>query len=306
MYIDDEINNSRQDISRRIEIYYGKTNGQCHRDETNYTLVSYVSAEKPKSEGKDSSIYEQMYGSFTNYFVATNKPWNIRQYKYDGNLLRAYTINPCAAGIYSEHKRPEEAFKTLYNNIMEGYNVVAKGYYILPEKVKTDYHYLMEYHTDLGTDTLWYSDYSDRLFFTKHCYAYYIINMDNNKETREYVFLITVFILLETLLFAIFWYVKKKAMTKLNVYDFNKLKDKIRFANRFPLHLFGKTTNKQSVTDVDYEVLLHKINPINFMNPYDEEKVRIANDLYSALLKSKGNETIIRMIEEKAKETLKI
>jgi hypothetical protein len=42
------------------------------------------------------------------------------------------------------------------------------------------------------------------------------------------------------------------------------------------------------------------------MNPYDEEKVRIANDLYSALLKSKGNETIIRMIEEKAKETLKI
>lgn len=42
------------------------------------------------------------------------------------------------------------------------------------------------------------------------------------------------------------------------------------------------------------------------MNPYDSEKVKVANDLYSALLKSRDNETIIRMIEEKAKDILKI
>ena len=37
------------------------------------------------------------------------------------------------------------------------------------------------------------------------------------------------------------------------------------------------------------------------MHPYDAEKVRIANDLYSALLKSKGNDTIIQMIYEKGR-----
>jgi len=42
------------------------------------------------------------------------------------------------------------------------------------------------------------------------------------------------------------------------------------------------------------------------MHPYDAEKVRIANDLYSALLKSKGNDTIIQMIYEKAKDELGI
>jgi hypothetical protein len=36
------------------------------------------------------------------------------------------------------------------------------------------------------------------------------------------------------------------------------------------------------------------------MSPYDPEKVKIANDLYSALLKSQGNETIISMIKDKA------
>ena len=61
-----------------------------------------------------------------------------------------------------------------------------------------------------------------------------------------------------------------------------------------------------TISDAEYEVLMHKINPINFMNPYDSEKVKVANDLYSALLKSRDNETIIRMIEEKAKDILKI
>ena len=36
------------------------------------------------------------------------------------------------------------------------------------------------------------------------------------------------------------------------------------------------------------------------MSPYDPDKVKLANDLYSALINSQGNDTIISMIKEKA------
>jgi len=61
---------------------------------------------------------------------------------------------------------------------------------------------------------------------------------------------------------------------------------------------------RETSASVEYSALLQKLNPVNFMHPYDAEKVRIANDLYSALLKSKGNDTIIQMIYEKGKDEL--
>ena len=63
---------------------------------------------------------------------------------------------------------------------------------------------------------------------------------------------------------------------------------------------------RETSASVEYSALLQKLNPVNFMHPYDAEKVRIANDLYSALLKSKGNDTIIQIIYEKGKDELGI
>ena len=63
---------------------------------------------------------------------------------------------------------------------------------------------------------------------------------------------------------------------------------------------------RETSASVEYSALLQKLNPVSFMHPYDAEKVRIANDLYSALLKSKGNDTIIQMIYEKGKDELGI
>jgi hypothetical protein len=65
-------------------------------------------------------------------------------------------------------------------------------------------------------------------------------------------------------------------------------------------------TQKEKGKDTDIDGLLLKLNPSNFMSPYDPKKVKIANDLYSALLRSQDNETIVSMIREKAKIELGI
>ena len=97
------------------------------------------------------------------------------------------------------------------------------------------------------------------------------------------------------LFFALFCYLKKR-VSNFSLQSLRKIKN----------HLFKPRTSESGLSNFEYEVLLQKINPINFMNPYDAEKVKLANDLYSALLKSRDNATIVKMIEEKAKRELKI
>ena len=57
---------------------------------------------------------------------------------------------------------------------------------------------------------------------------------------------------------------------------------------------------------MDIKELQEKLNPVNFMSPYNPEKVKIANDLYAALMNSQNNEIIVSMIREKAKSELGI
>ena len=296
-----EVEESENDIKRYEKNYFGDDKGICVRDKTTYTIVSYKLAEKPSPEGEDSSIYAQMYGSFDRYYVATNKPWDIVQYIYEYGELKVYSINPCAVGIKGEYSTPEQKFDDLYDKIYEGYNVNGK-YHYTPEDCRSSYHYLKRESRDF-TDTLFYAEYSEKLFFTKKWYASYYVKEDTEKILFDTYTRIFGFILLETLLFALFWYLRKKLKGK-SFPSFSNLKDKVSSIK--PTIVSKSKTSDDSVSDTEYEVLLHKINPINFMNPYDAEKVKIANDLYSALLKSRDNETIIRMIEEKAKTDLKI
>lgn len=311
IYIQHEVEKSKKRIESLMENYYGDKEGLCLRDETSYTIVSYKLVDKPSREGRDSSLYEQKYGGFNRYYVATNEPWDIEKYKYEsgpeGGVILLYYINPCAVGIKNENDNPEYEFRRLYNNIIDCYKVNQNSHKPHPEDLKSKYHSLdyrwighvrIDNTTAYFIDTLWFNYGSDKLFFTEKHVADYIIQENHSIIIRDIIIHILCFVLFETILFALFWIFRKKLMrnrkSKLEVEQFNK-NDRN-----------GLITEKLPITDVEYDVLLHKINPINFMNPYDAERVKIANDLYSALLKSKDNDTIIRIIEEKAKELLNV
>jgi len=296
-YVDNEVKNSEEEISRIVSLQYEKKEGYCFRENRSYTVVSYALTSKPSIGKQDSSVYIQMFGANTNYyFKATNKPWNIIQYKKDGSSLCAYRIEPLGVALRTlGSNSPGTEFRELYNNIYDGYNV--SDFNLSPEDKKTRFHYIEKRTAELGVDTLWYDDYSDRLLFTKSCIAVYRILEDYKKIDQNLYSIIIIFILLETVLFTLFMVLKNKLKNK-KISLFQKIK--IPFAKK------DLSCLNDTISDAEYEVLMHKINPINFMNPYDSEKVKVANDLYSALLKSRDNETIIRMIEEKAKDILKI
>ena len=312
-YIQHEVDNSKKSIENLMEYYYGDKEGLCLRDKTSYTIVSYKLVDKPSREGLDSSLYEQTYGGINRYYMATNEPWDIEKYKYesgypDGGVIHFYYINPCAVGIKNENDNPEYEFRRLYNNIIESYRVNQNTHKPHPEDLKSRYHSLdyhwmghfrqSDYSEVYHIDTIWFNFGSDKLFFTEKHYADYKIQENHSKITRSIIIHILCFIIFETLLFALFWFFRKKLKK-------NRM-------SKQEGELFGKNNRealvaeKPFVSDAEYDVLLHKINPINFMNPYDAERVKIANDLYSALLKSKDNDTIIRIIEEKAKELLNV
>ena len=87
------------------------------------------------------------------------------------------------------------------------------------------------------------------------------------------------------------------------------LKRKKKLVNKSSFNIEKKKKKKSESVDnnsFDMNDLLSKLNPSNYMNPYDAEKVKIANDLYSALLQSQGNETLISMIKDKASAELGI
>lgn len=53
-----------------------------------------------------------------------------------------------------------------------------------------------------------------------------------------------------------------------------------------------------------YDELIDKCNPARFMRPYDPQKVDIANDIYSKLLKNKGNIDVLYSLRLQAIEDL--
>lgn len=291
LYLTDEIRRSEDTINDRLKRFEGQ--GECYRKKTSYTIVEYKKTEKPDITAKDSSAYEQMYGSFEDYYVATSKPWNFVLYKkFDKGIIFASCINPYAVGL--SFSKPKDAFKKLYNNIQNGYQVSNSDFSI--SSINSDFHSLSRTSNDGSEDIAWYDDsYGERLFFTEKVFAIYRVKEDFDKVQRYFFIGISIFAIIETLLFALFWYVKKKWKSVIAKFKIKKQS------------IYSKNpTKEKEISDLEYELLLRKIHPNNFMNPYDAEKVRIANDLYSALLKSKGNQTIIHLIEEKAKSSLKI
>ncbi|MBR5728518.1 MAG: hypothetical protein IKX39_07720 [Muribaculaceae bacterium] len=55
-----------------------------------------------------------------------------------------------------------------------------------------------------------------------------------------------------------------------------------------------------------FETLKEKCNPANFMEPYDHEKVRTANEIYSKILQHEQDEGQLRQLREQASKQLGI
>ena len=310
-YVTQLVESSEIELKQKLSPYRAEK-GYCFRDKDSYTIVSYELKEKPSCVGEDSSVYKQMYGNTNFYYVAKNQPWGIIQYIQDNqspDSYYEYRIEPCAVALkYTRDKSPEAEFKQLYNYLKDGFNF--SSYDLPPEEIKTDFHYMER--SDAGyfknglilglrdtiiyyTDTLWYDYGSDRLFFTRTHKANLIVRQDYNKEDSYRSWGIVIFVGLEILVFMLFGYLRR-IIKLIKTKPLGGILNILKYKRKQETHS----------VDTEYEVLLHKINPINFMTPYDAEKVKIANDLYSALLKSKDNKTIVKMIREKAIKELKI
>ena len=300
LHVTDKVKSSKEEIESITSNLYESENGYCFREVQSYTLVQYKLMEKPSIEDMDSSAYEQMYGKANYYYVATNSPWNIIQYiKEQSGFISAYRIEPHAVALERRvSTSPGMEFRKLYDFTIKEFDVRVKDK--SPEEIKTDFHFIIKSTSFvfLGPSISWFTFNSNKLFLERSFSDVYMVKEDSDKIELYRYGGVALFIFLETILFILFWYFKR---------NLKKIKSKLKALDYY-LDPHNKETiiAENGLTDTEYEVLLQKINPINFMTPYDAEKIKIANDLYSALLKSRDNETIIKMIEEKAKRELNI
>ena len=247
----------------------------------------------------DTLSYNQIYAHIEHYFEAMSG-WDVVTYTYEHEHIVETTISPIAFGVYANYTaNPTDAFDYLYESLIgEGsaFRVINESKWNDLD-MESDYHNLSKYNYQrvlaLSRDTFWYDMPYGKIFFEKDKTSAYFIE---TKETKIFIQK-TLYVLIITLCEAVIAFLIVKA-----------IRASRRIKHRLSLNWKTLLPKKRRETSacVEYSALLQKLNPVNFMHPYDAEKVRIANDLYSALLKSKDNDTIIRMIYEKAKDELGI
>ena len=299
VYLDKEIKESHSEIQDEID--YGifankKSFGIRHES---YTLVSYSKTDVPELlESSDSSSYSQQYGGLNTYFKATGG-WTIKVYKKEGsNMIVETSIKPYSVGYKSaSNTDPEFFFRRLYNNIIsdEDYNIDVNNEFKVSKltTLETKFHKMSLRNIGIDEGLMWYDFYNGRAFSQlKQERLFSIIEKDSKIDLYRIIY-IFISLIISTVLFVIIF---RLIHRKKNI-------NKSRFNLDFSIN---KTSENIKDNPVEVEDLLAKLNPSNFMSPYDPEKVKIANDLYSALLKSQGNENIISMIKDKALSELGI
>ena len=65
-------------------------------------------------------------------------------------------------------------------------------------------------------------------------------------------------------------------------------------------------TNPNLEQSVEYEVLLSRCSPNNFMDPYDAEKVALANKIYSSILANRNDIEKLKKLKKEAEKKLNI
>ena len=250
----------------------------------------------------DTLSYNQIYSQIEHYYVAKSG-WEVKTYAFQQNQIVETVIRPSSFGSYPNcTTSPTDAFKYLYEFIKRensSHDIIKESTWDDID-IESDYHYLDKHEFQLPPfsreykcDTLWLDMPYGKIFMEEektNCYSI-LTNVYKISKTKR------LYVAIATITEAIIAFLIVKA-----------IRASRRMRHKISLNWKAILPKKRRETSasVEYSALLQKLNPVNFMHPYDAEKVRIANDLYSALLKSKGNDTIIQMIYEKGKDELGI
>lgn len=295
VYLEDEINNSQKEIQNELDYGVFSNKKSFGTRNESYTIVSYAKAEVPKlNEQADSSAYNQQYGGLKNYFKASDG-WEIKLFKKNGTSITEIHITPYAAGYFSEsNSNPESLFRHTYNNIIkdEDYNIDVNNEFKVSKltSLNSKFHQIQSNPLKTDDGLMWYDYYNGKGFVKLESFCSYYIEENQSEITKcRVLYSIGSVVFFTIIFFFIVKYHKRKRKSNFNL----------------EISLNKSSENIEMTSDV-FEDLKTKLNPSNFMNPYNPDKVKIANDLYSALLNSKGNETIISMIREKAMSELGI
>lgn len=296
-YIKSAVQESYNEIQDEITYGIFENNKAFGIREKTYTIVPFKLDSIPsKDRFTDKSEYDQQYGLIDHYYKAGGG-WVIYVFEKSGDVVYQKNIEPFAVGTSQStyfKSSPEDLFRRMYNYIIEDedYNVDLNNENKISKlkNLKSRFHHIKIESNDYWDGSLiWYSSGHDKMYSKVSYSGKYQITRDDTTINLYYWLLPIISIVLEILIL-------------IGLYQLFRKKQKIKKKKSgFKL---GITLNKSSEdlpeANTDVKDLLEKINPSNFMNPYDAEKVKIANDLYSALLKAMDNETIISMIRDKA------
>ena len=308
-YIDSCVESSYNEILENMSRIFDFKNQYGICDES-YAIVSYkLDSVPPENKFSDKSAYDQQYGHIDKYYTALSG-WKIDHYSLSRDWIFMSEIEPVAVGISDSSSistTPEILFRKMYNNIISDKNfnidVNNESLFSKLRGVDTRFHHLKRSFIETVPSIYWY-DYKDYKLYYKTS-SLGVFKVERSEDTiilYKWIISIILMFLEALVLSGINYYLKTNKINR------NKNKNKNsrynKRGNKKSNFKFGitlnKTTEEINENKSDVENLLEKINPQNFMNPYDAEKVKLANDLYSVLLTAKDNETIISMIQEKA------
>lgn len=269
-----------------------------------YTIVGFSKDTVPQKEFyEDSSKYAQQYGNIKSFYKVTKKGWVYQILeKVNGEIIE-FRYEPWAVGFENSYSNynPDEAFRELYKSIAndEDNNIDVNNTNRVSKlnQCKSKFHEIKIEPYSIFSSLMWYDYYWGKAYASVVSTNKHIIV---EKDTKILAFIIVyISISLITSLFVTFLI---RRIYKKNIESNKNLKKK-----SFNLGVsITKSSENMDSRSINVDNLLEMINPTNFISPYDSEKVKIANDLYSALINSKDNDTIVEMIKNKAVEKLGI
>ena len=294
--LNDKIDASLNDIKNQIneDIFESKKYiGTCG---DSYTIVGYKGATLPKNTSTDTTKYAQKYGRIVAYYKATGG-WEIRYFENMGDSIIERSITPYAVGMFQLHDNwysPKRLFRDFYDSLTNTDEIDPNNAYKIDklQNLNSKFHKINARERNIDEYERWGDYGGGRAFANWKIVKTYFVGGKIFKTGFYRVLYNGVALFVPFLLYWVVVTVLKRKKKPLK--------------NQFNLDISLNRSTETSSNEKSVDELLTRLNPNNFMSPYDPQKVRVANDLYSALLQSRDNETIVSMIREKAKAELGI
>lgn len=260
------------------------------------TIIHYELDSIPQVE--DESERQQKFGNYENYFKISGG-WYILMLKREGDVILKYRIYPFAA--ITNWSNPVDLIKetrdaaiecdeyncSVYNeNEISNIDVKKAKFYKFERRDLTSTH---------SEDVRWWNlNYGKGFVKEDLVCSYNLVEKESDIFFFQLKYYTIGFLIYTLIVLFVNWMIRRCVALK------NRVKGRF-----FKAHGRNKALDSNDVEKL-YRKLRLEIHPSNYFNPYNPEKVRIANDLLEALENNKGNRTIIEMIRDKAVKSLGI